>query len=106
MGGPGERGIVGFQLCYDKSRHERVLYWRESTGYTHHGIDGGDGWPGANMTPIMVAGGVLPLPVVLAKFDASAEDMEPRLRDFIRGRLCDYGMYLSRVFRLVRFCST
>jgi hypothetical protein len=90
------RIVVGFQLCYDKSRHERVLNWRESTGYTHHAIDSGDRFPGTPMTPIMVADGVLPLPAVLVKFDASAAGLESRLRDFIRERLLDYGAYLDK----------
>lgn len=88
--------IVGFQLCYDKFRHERVLYWRESAGYTHHGVDSGDRMSGANMTPILVADGVLPLPAVLAKFDVSATGVESGLRDFIRGRLLDYGTHLDK----------
>ncbi len=89
--------ITGFQLCYDKFQHERVLRWRESGGYTHHGIDSGDRMPGSHMTPVMVADGVLPLPKVLEKFDESAAPLEPRIREFIRGRLLDYGMYLDKV---------
>ena len=86
-----DNAIVGFQLCYDKTLCERVLSWRESTGYTHHGIDGGDALPGANRTPIMVMDGVMPLPAVLQKFDVSAARMEPRIRELIRARLWDYG---------------
>jgi len=87
--------IVGFQLCYDKSVRERVLSWRESSGYAHHRIDSGEESPAINMTPIMVADGVLPLPVVLEKFDQHAAAIEPRIRQFIRQRLLDYGTKLD-----------
>ena len=86
------RAIVGLQLCYDKAQHERVLSWRESTGYAHLGIDGGEPGPATNMSPIMVADGVLPLPDVLKKFDACAVGLDTRIRDFIREKLLKYGL--------------
>ncbi len=84
--------IVGFQLCYDKAQHERVLSWRETTGYTHLGIDSGEPGPATNMSPIMVADGVLPLSDVLKKFDAGAARLDSRIRDFIREKLLNYGL--------------
>jgi hypothetical protein len=83
--------IVELQLCYDRAVHERVLRWRETAGYAHHGIDSGEDSLFKNMTPIMVADGVFPLTEVLEKFDVCAACIEPRIRDFIRQRLLDYG---------------
>ncbi len=88
--------VVGFQLCYDLPAYERVLSWRESKGYSHHRVDGGEASPIKNRTPIMVADGVLPLPVVLEKFDARTAGIEPRIRDFIRERLLDYAVTLDK----------
>ncbi|MEQ1775063.1 MAG: hypothetical protein ABL891_14900 [Burkholderiales bacterium] len=82
--------IVEIQLCYDRTLRERVLRWRDSAGFAHHGIDGGDQSLFKNMTPIMVADGVFPLTDVLERFDARATHIEPRIRDFIRERLLDY----------------
>ena len=87
--------IAGFQLCYDMPARERVLNWRKDAGYTHHRIDSGEQSLFKNMTPIMVADGVLPLPVVLEKFDKHAAVIEPRIRQFIRQRLLDYGARLD-----------
>ena len=84
--------IVGFQLCYDKAQHERVLSWRETTGYTHRGIDSGESGPVTNRSPIMVADGVLPYHAVLEKFDAGAESLDARIRDFIREKLLNYRL--------------
>jgi len=85
-------GIVEFQLCYDKPVRERVLKWRAASGFAHHRIDSGEQTPDINMTPIMVADGVMPLAAVLERFDTHAADMDPLVRDFVRGRLVEYGM--------------
>jgi hypothetical protein len=92
---PGGR-IVAFQLCYDKPQYERVLSWRETGGYAHHRIDSGEALPEINRSPLMVADGAMPLPAVLERFDAGAAGIEPRLRDFIRQRLLDYGTVLDK----------
>lgn len=88
--------IVGFQLCYDKSVRERVLKWDENAGYAHHRIDNGEPLPGMNMSPIMVADGMLPLPTVMDKFEASAVTLDPQVRNFIRQRLRNYGALAGR----------
>ena len=87
---PGGR-IVEFQLCYDKSARERVLKWGADAGFAHHRIDSGEPLPGVNMSPIMVADGVMPLPAVMNKFEASTVSLDPRVRDFVFQRLRDYG---------------
>jgi hypothetical protein len=92
---PGGR-VVGFQLCYDTSARERVLSWRDSTGYAHHRIDSGDQSLFKNRSPIMVADGALPLPAVLEKFGTRAARIDPRVRDFIRERLLEYGAVLDK----------
>ncbi len=84
--------IVGFQLCYDLTARQRVLSWRENSGYAHHRIDSGEQSTYKNMTPIMVDDGLLPVPAVLEKFDASATGIEASVRDFVRQRLLDYGV--------------
>jgi hypothetical protein len=87
--------ILELQFCYDKAAHERMLRWHDATGFTHHGVDGGEASTFKNRTPILVADGVLPLPTVLGKFDAHALDLELRIRGFIRQRLLEYGRALD-----------
>ena len=51
--------IIGFQLCYDKSKRQRVLTWNKGTGYSHDKIDDGEGDPGKPKgTPILMADGI------------------------------------------------
>ncbi len=85
--------VVEIQLCYDRAVRERVLHWREAAGYAHHGIDSGDASSFKNMTPIMVADGALPLPVVLEQYDARTAGIDPRVREVIRACLLDYGAH-------------
>ncbi len=87
--------IVEFQLCYDKSVRERVLKWREGTGFAHHRIDSGEDSPAINRSPIMVADGVLSVSTVMDKFEASAGRLDPRVRDFVRQRLRDYATHAA-----------
>ena len=83
-------GFVGFQLCYDLVTRERVLSWRAGKGYTHDRVDDGGLSPFNNMTPIMVADGVMPLMEVLGEFDLRAGTIVPAVRDFLRQHLRDY----------------
>lgn len=86
--------IVAFQLCYDKSDDERVLYWDERKGYMHAGIDKerglgpatptfratGDGFdPGATLTRLKVVRG----------------NMDSVVFDFVHDKLLAYGQGLN-----------
>lgn len=81
----------GFQLCYDLPVKERVLSWRESSGFAHHRIDGGESTPFKNMTPIMVADGELPLSDVRTELEKRTGTLEAGLRDFLLLKLQEYG---------------
>src|SRR3954469_10687202 len=53
-----DESLVGFQLCYDKTRRERALTWRDGRGYEHNAVDDGEQSPGQHKsTPILVANG-------------------------------------------------
>ncbi len=88
--------IVAFQLCYDIHSHERVLSWRESSGFSHNRIDSGEARPEKNMTPILVADGALPLDDVLARFVRRSRTMERAVSHFIVSKLREYGKQLPR----------
>lgn len=52
--------LEGFQLCYDKMRHERALTWRKPNSYQHHAIDTGESATGGpKMSPVLVADGLV-----------------------------------------------
>ena len=52
--------VEGFQLCYDKSKHERALTWRKTGSFQHHAVDSGEPAAGGpKMSPVLVADGVV-----------------------------------------------
>ncbi|MDB5867341.1 MAG: hypothetical protein JWO70_5147 [Betaproteobacteria bacterium] len=84
--------VVGFQLCYDKSRGERALTWRAGRGYDHSAIDDGEGNPAQyKSTPILVADGHFDRERVAEIFLESSEDVPAPIRDAVADRLRHYS---------------
>jgi hypothetical protein len=79
--------IAGFQFCYDLGRGERALTWREGGGFVHNAIDTGSASPFKNCTPILVADGAIPWREVSDRFAAHSDSLEPKLREFVEGKL-------------------
>jgi hypothetical protein len=86
-----DAAIVAFQLCYDIASRERVLSWRKASGFSHNRIDSGEATPKRNMSPILVADGILPVDEVLPRFVRHARDIDRAVGSFIAGRLREYA---------------
>lgn len=79
----GDRPI-GFQLCYDKARHERALTWREGRGYDHSAVDSGErGDSVYKSTPILVADGLFSTDRVLAEFLEASAAIPEDIRNYV-----------------------
>jgi hypothetical protein len=73
--------ILGFQLCYDKTRGERALTWRVDRGYDHMGVDDGEQNPGQfKSTPILVADGYFDRERVQGLFLEASESVPEKIR--------------------------
>lgn len=83
-------GIVGFQLCYDKTRTERAVRWTRTRGYGHFRVDAGEDTPVKNMTPVLISAGDLAKEQVLARFSEASRSLDPVIRDFVLERLQEY----------------
>lgn len=83
--------ITGLQLCYDLPGRERVLSWRQSSGYVHEAVDDGEQSPLRNRTPIFFADGVLLVDTVLKEFTERSCGLESALSLFIAERLREYA---------------
>jgi hypothetical protein len=84
--------IVGFQLCYDKTRGERALTWRVGRGYDHMGVDDGEQSPGQyKSTPILVADGFFDRERVTRLFVESSESIPQDIRTTIAELLKGYS---------------
>lgn len=87
-----DHALKGFQLCYDKFRHEKVLTWIKSKGYSHDEIDEGE-VPGEHKkSPILVADGPFNRESVGKKFLEASSDMEPDLRDLVYRKICEHNI--------------
>jgi len=85
------REIVGFQLCYDKSRGERALTWKAESGFTHNAVDDGEGRAGRyKASPILVADGSFDAGLVASRFLGHSGGLDSRSCDFIYLKLLEY----------------
>jgi hypothetical protein len=83
--------IVGFQLCYDKQEGERALTWKESAGFSHSAVDGGEDRPGRyKATPILTGDGGFDAARVAEGFLGHCGVLDSRSADFIYLKLLEY----------------
>lgn len=75
--------INGFQLCYDRSRHEHALTWREGAGISHHRIDSGESSPLKNMSPVLLPDGAIPFESLLQKFQEHAGTIDSEITEIV-----------------------
>lgn len=82
--------ISGFQLCYDKLGMERAFTWTEENGTSHNRVDSGEDSPLKNMSPVLVADGIIPYDELLRQFLVRAKNMDPRIARVIERKLRDW----------------
>jgi hypothetical protein len=86
-----ETDIVGFQLCYDKSRSERAITWKAESGFSHNAVDGGEDRAGRYKgSLILVADGVFDAERVAAIFLGHSGVLDAKSSDFIYLKLLEY----------------
>src|SRR5204863_235941 len=79
--------LRAFQLAYGRTRGERVLEWSSGRGFDHSVVDSGEEQPIANMTSLLIRGGVCPVRQVTREFDQRSAHVEPPLRATIMTKL-------------------
>jgi hypothetical protein len=85
-----ENDIVGFQLCYDKSRDERAITWKLESGFSHNAVDGGEDRAGRYKgTPILTADGSFDAERVAAVFLGHSGALDAKSSDFIYLKLLE-----------------
>lgn len=83
--------ICGFQLAYDKHRHEHSISWRQERGFAHYGVDDGEPMAGVNSTPLLYANGPFKRDHVLKRFLALSLEMPRDIVTFVEGKLLEYS---------------
>ena len=76
--------LNGFQLCYDREFQPRALTWTKAKGYSHSGIDDGEGYGGTHKaSPILVRDGLFDAKIVSGRLAASAGELPPEMLAFV-----------------------
>ena len=80
--------IAGFQLCYDKARSEKALYWKADRGFSHMDVDDGECAAGKHKAaPLLTPDGPFDNAVVQRRFSTAAQALPEDLRNFVEAKL-------------------
>jgi hypothetical protein len=83
--------ILEFRLCYDILYDQRVLLWREDSGFCHQRVDNGEGRPGKHKaTPILVPDGILERQDTAEKFRKESLKIEEKIATFVYEKIMQY----------------
>ncbi|MFH0975351.1 MAG: hypothetical protein V1874_06175 [Spirochaetota bacterium] len=86
-----ENNIMGFQLCYDIRKNQRVLTWKKETGFSHDKIDDGESQSGKHKaSPILTADGIFEKENVSAAFRNESRDIDKQIADFVYSKILEY----------------
>jgi hypothetical protein len=82
---------VGFQFCYDKGSAEKALTWKLGSGFSHMGVDDGEGNSRLSYkaTPILVANGKFNGARVVQLLDTHGAEVPSELRQFVATRILE-----------------
>lgn len=96
-----ERGdALGFQLCYDKLTGEKALTWHNDEGYTHLGVDDGEGRPGAyKSSPTLCKELPMDADRVSRIFRRNAKNLGIELQQFVLQHIdvADTALHMARL---------
>jgi len=88
--------IAAFQLCYDKTRGEKALYWKAGRGFAHLDVDDGESAAGKYKgSPLLTPDGAFDSAAVLQGFAAAAQALPDNIRDFVETRLAQASGHAS-----------
>ncbi|MBS4098802.1 MAG: hypothetical protein KGZ83_18425 [Sulfuricella sp.] len=82
--------IVSFQLCYDKYRDERAIWWKAGQGFSHLRVDDGESSPLSHSTPVLVSDGIFESCEVVERFLALAGEVPENIVMFVTTHLRNY----------------
>lgn len=82
--------LTGFQLCYDKTGHERALTWTVDHGFQHNRIDAGETPGHMKMTPVIVADGEFDAGPIAELFRRESSGIDPAVSRFVYSAVRGY----------------
>lgn len=85
--------IVEFELCYDKSKHQRAVRWEKSRGHTHHRVDDGDRPGKHKASPVLLPDGYFDFGKVARLFLRESSEIEEKIAKFVYEKILQYRVY-------------
>lgn len=83
--------VIGFQLCYDREKDEKVLTWKAPDAYSHMAVDDGEGQAGRHKSsPILVPGGAFAAEPLTTDFRREAAQVPYELVELVLDKLAAY----------------
>jgi hypothetical protein len=87
----GDGSIVGFQLCYDRTRAERALTWDQSEGYSHMRVDDGEAIGKVRKSsPVLFPDGAFDAGAMLKRFQSVAGEVPDDIAAFVSRKIMEY----------------
>ena len=83
-----DNSFFGFQLCYQKSKDEKALTWKSTTGFAHERVDLGSK-ERANVTPLLVTDSVFPKEKVARMFLERSQEIDSIISDFVYNKILE-----------------
>ncbi|HNL25792.1 MAG TPA: hypothetical protein PKO47_03325 [bacterium] len=81
--------FYGFQLSYDRYRHEHAITWFSDRGYFHDKVQNTDGSV-VTMTPVLVANGPFDGQQIAERFRQHSAGLEIEIAEFIYDKVTHY----------------
>jgi len=86
-----DENIIKFQLCYDKGSNEHALTWSRASGFTHHGVDDGEGGIyRMKSSPILMPDGVVDTKNITGLFTELGQKIDHDIFEFVILHIRDY----------------
>lgn len=74
--------VLGFQLCYDKAKNERVITWRVKQGFSHHIVDG-EASGSAKLSPLLDLNGAFDKESLLELLKNECHMIDAEVKKFV-----------------------
>ena len=84
------KNIDGFQLCYDKNRHERALTWTQDGGFRHDSVDSGESPYSSKKTPVIVRNGVFNKTKIAELFKRESKYIDRKIADLVYKKIIKF----------------
>lgn len=85
------RAVRGFQLCYDKGRHQHAFTWHRDSGFAHNRVDESRTPMNHPATPILVSDGIFPADALITIFRERSANLNQKIIELVMDKISEYG---------------